>query len=78
MFAQTLVDEAMARRARRLLSLSRSADAPSEQPVSPVRELRAPYYDELELGRVFQSAGVTITVRVVFNIARPDSEPSRM
>jgi citrate lyase beta subunit/acyl dehydratase len=65
-----MVDEAMARRARRLLALG-SREAPSERSAQdracshaaarPTRRIGSPYYDELHNGQVFHGPGVTLT-----------------
>jgi citrate lyase beta subunit/acyl dehydratase len=64
-----MVDEAMARRARQLLSLRsqrtrspRSAESGGgRQDPTPPRRVGAPYYDELHAGQVFHGPGVTLT-----------------
>ena len=58
----TMVDEAMARRARRLLTLGTPQEnGRGEAASSPVRRVSAPYYDDLSTGDVFAGPGVTIT-----------------
>jgi citrate lyase beta subunit/acyl dehydratase len=65
-----MVDEAMARRARQLLSLrshqarsrrSDECDVVSRSQPKPARRVGAPYYDELYTGQIFHAPGVTIT-----------------
>jgi citrate lyase beta subunit len=65
-----MVDEAMARRARRLLSLaargvpregSDEDRAGSHAVPKPTSRVGSPYYDELQNGQVFHSPGVTLT-----------------
>ena len=63
-----MVDEAMARRARRLLALGEAAVAAGPDGTErgdglarPVRRVGAPYYDELATGQVFNGPGVTVT-----------------
>jgi len=53
----SMVDEAMAGHARRLLQLPAAAAEPDEE----VTTVRAPYDDELAVGDIFDSPGLTIT-----------------
>lgn len=56
-----MVDEAMVRRADRLLALPEVAAAAADGDMRALRELAAPYYDGLAVGTVFGAPGVTIT-----------------
>ena len=55
-----MVDEAMARQARRLLALPRQA--PAEEPDAPTRLAShgPPYFDELSVGKVYGAPGLTL------------------
>lgn len=55
----TMVDEAMARQARRLLALPRQASADAD-PSAPLASHGAPYFDELSVGDVFGAPGLTL------------------
>jgi citrate lyase beta subunit/acyl dehydratase len=55
----TMVDEAMVRRADRLLALPERAPAPAED--APERVVAAPYFDELAVGATFRAPAVTLT-----------------
>jgi citrate lyase beta subunit/acyl dehydratase len=54
-----MVDEAMVRRADRLLALPEAEPETALEPA--IRELAAPYYDDLAVGAVFRAPGVTLT-----------------
>jgi citrate lyase beta subunit/acyl dehydratase len=53
-----MVDEAMARQARRLLGLPRADDAPAE--LEPDQTTGPPYFDDLSMGDVFGAPGLTL------------------
>jgi citrate lyase beta subunit/acyl dehydratase len=57
-----MVDEAMVRRADRLLALpDRAEPAAGDGAVAPTRTVAAPYFDELEVGATFRAPAITLT-----------------
>ena len=54
-----MVDEAMVRRADRLLALPAAPEPPA--PVPATRSVAAPFFDDLERGATFTAPGVTLT-----------------
>ena len=55
----TMVDEAMLRRAERLLALPAAPEPPA--PPEPAHRVAAPYYDDLPNGATFAAPGLTLT-----------------